>query len=70
VRHRRAKALAAGIKKVFGDAAAVQRSVLHKRRNVGGHLPKEVAGAIDKRLGIIFAQPNGAKGLAAAKSLA
>ena len=34
-----AKALATGIKKVFGDAAQVQRCVLHKRRNVEGHLP-------------------------------
>jgi len=47
-----AKALAAGIKKVFGDAAAVQKCVLHKRRNVKGHLPKELAGAIDKRLAL------------------
>src|ERR1035441_4324111 len=29
-----AKALAAGIKKVFGDTASVQRCVLHKRRTV------------------------------------
>ena len=65
-----AKALAAGIKKVFGNAAQVQRCVLHKRRNVEGHLPKELAGAIDKRLGIIFAQPDAAKGLAAARRLA
>src|ERR1700677_1518950 len=64
------KALAAGIKKVFGDAAAVQRCVLHKRRNVEGHLPKEISGAIDKRLALIFAQPDAAKGLAAARSLA
>jgi transposase-like protein len=41
-----AKALAAGIKKVFGDAAAVQRCVLHKRRNVEGHLPKDLSGAL------------------------
>jgi putative transposase len=65
-----AKALAAGIKKVFGDAACIQRCILHKRRNVEGHLPKELAGAIGKRLALIFAQPNAAKGLAAAKSLA
>ena len=65
-----AKALAAGIKKVFGDAAAIQRCVLHKRRNVEGHLPQELAGAMSKRLALIFAQPNAAKGLAAAKSLA
>jgi putative transposase len=65
-----AKALAAGIKKVFGDAACIQRCVLHKRRNVEGHLPQELAGAMSKRLALIFAQPNAAKGLAAAKSLA
>ena len=38
--------------------------------NVEGHLPKELAGVTDKRLGIIFAQPDAAKGLAAAKALA
>ena len=65
-----AKALAAGIKKVFGDAACVQRCVLHKRRNVEGHLGKELARAMSKRLALIFAQPDAAKGLAAAKSLA
>ena len=63
-----AKALAAGIKKVFGDQAVVQRCTLHKRRNVAGHLPKELAGSIDKRLGLVFAQPDAAKGLAAAES--
>ena len=35
-----AKALAAGIKKVFGDHARVQRCTLHKRRNLGDHLPR------------------------------
>jgi len=65
-----AKALAAGIRKVFGEAAKIQRCVLHKRRNVEGHLPKELAGTIDKRLGIIFSQPDATKGLAAAKALA
>ena len=65
-----AKALAAGIKKVFGDAASVQRCVLHKRRNIEGYLPKELAGVVDKRLALIFAQPDAAKGLAAAKDLA
>ncbi len=65
-----AKALAAGIKKVFGDDAVVQRCTLHKRRNVAGHLPKELAGSIDKRLALIFAQPHAAKGLDAARRLA
>ena len=65
-----AKALAAGIKKVFGETAKVQRCVLHKRRNLDGHLPKELAAVIDKRLALIFAQPDAAKGLAAAQALA
>ena len=43
---------------------------MHKRRNVEGHLPKELAGTVDKRLAVIFAQPNPDKGLAAAKRLA
>ena len=34
-----AKALAAGVRSVFGDHAAVQRCVLHKTRNVTDHLP-------------------------------
>jgi putative transposase len=65
-----AKALAAGVKKVFGDAAQVQRCTLHKRRNVAGHLPKDSAASVDRRLAVIFAQPNAAKGLDAAKGLA
>jgi transposase-like protein len=65
-----AKALAAGVKKVFGDAAQVQRCTLHKRRNLDGHLRKELAGVVDRRLGIIFAQPDADKGLAAAQRLA
>jgi len=64
------KALAAGVKKVFGAEAKIQRCVIHKRRNVAGHLPKELAATVDKRLALIFAQPDGAKGLDAAKSLA
>jgi len=65
-----AKALAAGVKKVFGDTALMQRCTLHKRRNVSGHLPKELAATVDRRLAVIFAQPNAAKGLDAAKRLA
>ncbi|MGC9962959.1 MAG: IS256 family transposase [Acidimicrobiales bacterium] len=65
-----AKALAAGIRKVFGDQARVQRCTLHKRRNVTGHLPKELGDTIDKRLAVIFAQPEADKGLDAARRLA
>ena len=49
-----AKALAAGIKEVFGDTTVLQRCVLYKRRNVAGHLPKSLATTIDRRLGLVF----------------
>ena len=65
-----AKALAAGVKKVFGDQATVQRCTLHKRRNVVGHLPKELGGSVDKRLATIFSDPDADRALAAAKRLA
>jgi putative transposase len=65
-----AKALAAGIKKVFGQKALLQRCVIHKRRNLKDHLPKELAPTIDKRLAVIFAQPDPRKGLDAARRLA
>src|SRR6478735_5961197 len=34
-----AKALAAGVREVFGTKALIQRCTLHKRRNVAEHLP-------------------------------
>jgi putative transposase len=65
-----AKALAAGIRKVFGDRAQIQRCTLHKRRNVKGYLPKELAAKIDWRLARAFAEADPAKGLDAAKRIA
>jgi transposase-like protein len=65
-----AKALAAGVRKVFGDEAVVQRCTLHKRRNVKDHLPKELGATVDRRLAVTFAQPDAAKGLEAARRLA
>lgn len=65
-----AKALAAGVRKVFGDEAVVQRCTLHKRRNLKGHLPKELGQTVDRRLAMIFAQPDASKGLDAARRLA
>jgi putative transposase len=65
-----AKALAAGIKKVFGEKARIQRCTIHKRRNVRGHLPKDLGATIDKRLAVIFSQPDQKKGLDAATRLA
>jgi putative transposase len=65
-----AKALTAGVKKVFGDRAKIQRCTLHKRRNVKGHLPRELGAKIDWRLARAFADPDPAKGLDAARRIA
>ena len=65
-----AKALAAGVAKVFGEKAVVQRCTLHKRRNVKGHLPQELGDKVDARLRLVFANPDPGKGLEAAKRLA
>lgn len=64
------KALAAGVKRVFGEAAQIQRCTIHKRRNLDSYLPKEKAAVVDRRLALIFAQPDWRKGLDAAKRLA
>jgi transposase-like protein len=65
-----AKALAAGVRKVFGERALIQRCTLHKRRNVAAYLPKELAGRIDRRLAAAFAQADPETGLARARAIA
>lgn len=45
-----AKALRAGIERVFGERAEVQRCEIHKRRNVKEHLPKSAQGDTDRRI--------------------
>ena len=65
-----AKALAAGVRKVFGGQAQIQRCTLHKRRNVKGYLPKELGAKIDWRLARAFVDANPAKGLDQAKRIA
>ncbi|MEE8375202.1 MAG: IS256 family transposase [Acidimicrobiia bacterium] len=65
-----AKALAAGVKSVFGDLALVQRCTLHKRRNVGDHLPKKDRDRVDARLRSAFGDPDPHAGLGKAKRLA
>ena len=45
-----AKALRAGIERVFGERAEVQRCQIHKRRNVKEHLPKNCQGDTDRRI--------------------
>jgi putative transposase len=64
------KALAAGIKRVFGRHAVVQRCVLHKRRDVADYLSPELARRIDRQLAGAFADPDPARGLKVAQGLA
>lgn len=65
-----AKALASAVASVFGDLALVQRCQIHKRRNVGDHLPKAARESVDARLRGAFADPDPAAGLRKAKALA
>jgi transposase-like protein len=65
-----AKALAAGVRKVFGDHALIQRCTLHKRRNVTDHLARDQRGWVDTKLGRAFNNPDPAAGLRAARELA
>ncbi len=64
------KALAAGIKRVFGKHAVVQRCVLHKRRDVSDYLAPELARCIDRQLKAAFNDADAARGLKVAKGLA
>jgi putative transposase len=63
------KALAAGVRKVFGDRALVQRCVLHKRRNVTGYLDDELGAVIDRKLAA-FNDPDPGRGMRVCKGLA
>jgi putative transposase len=64
------KALAAGVRRVFGDKALVQRCTLHKRRNVGDYLPDELASTIDRRLAQAFNDTDADRGLRVAQGIA
>ncbi len=64
------KALAAGVNKVFGQDALVQRCTLHKRRNVTDHLPKEQRRFVDAKLAKAFNDRDATAGLRSAKELA
>ena len=64
------KALAAGVRKVFGDHALIQRCTLHKRRNVTDHLARDQRGWVDAKLAAAFNHPDPVAGLRAAKELA
>ncbi|MGQ0826630.1 MAG: IS256 family transposase, partial [Actinomycetota bacterium] len=65
-----AKALAAGVRSVFGDLVLAQRCTLHKRRNVEGHLPKDRRAWVDQRLAAAFANTDPDAGERAVKALA
>ena len=65
-----AKALRAAVTEVFGDAAAVQRCTLHKRRNVADHLPDKEKAWVDAKLVKAFTHPDPDQGLRNAKHLA
>ena len=65
-----AKALATAVRAVFGDLALIQRCQIHKRRNVGDHLPKKDRETIDARLRGAFADPDPHTGLLKARRLA
>jgi transposase-like protein len=64
------KALAAGVRKVFGDHALIQRCSLHKRRNVTDHLARDERPFLDRKLAGAFNNPDPVAGLRAAKELA
>ncbi len=65
-----AKVLAAAVRSVFGDLALIQRCQIHKRRNVGGHLPAKMRDDVDARLRGAFADPDPESGPGKAQRLA
>lgn len=64
------KALAAGVRRVFGKRAVVQRCLLHKRRDIEDYLPPELGRRIDRQLAAAFADADPARGLRVARGLA
>jgi putative transposase len=65
-----AKALAAGVDRVFGKHAVVQRCVLHKRRNVASYLPDDLARTTNHRLAQAFGDTDAARGRRVADGIA
>ena len=64
------KALAAGVGRVFGERAVVQRCVLHTRRNVSDYLGPTLARAIDRQLARAFNDTDWQRGLRVTKGIA
>src|SRR6185295_7635031 len=65
-----AKALSAAVREVFGAHAVIQRCTLHKRRNVGEHLPEKEQAGVDAKLVKAFTHPDPTQGLRNARHLA
>ena len=65
-----AKALSAAVREVFGTTAAIQRCTLHKRRNVGEHLPEKEKAWVDAKLVRAFGHPDPSQGLRNTRHLA
>lgn len=53
-----AKALVAGVKRVFGRQALIQRCQVHKRRNVKAHLAQRHHAELSRRLSEAYGQTN------------
>lgn len=64
------KALAKGLRKVFGDSFLIQRCQLHKERNVLGHLPKIEQPMLKTRLRRAWAMPTAEAALVALRIIA
>jgi transposase-like protein len=64
------KALAAGLKAVFGNMVAIQRCQIHKRRNVIEHLPEAERAWVGRKFDAILADANPDRGEQAARDLA
>jgi putative transposase len=56
-----AKALVAGVQRVFGRQAVIQRCQVHKRRNVQAHLHERYHDELDRRLSDAYGQTNFSK---------
>lgn len=65
-----AKALAAGVRRVLGRRALVQRCTLHKRRNIESYLPDELGRVTDRKLAKAFHDPDPARGKRVAEGIA
>jgi len=64
------KALAAGVRRVFGTRAVVQRCTLHKRRDVAGYLDPILARAVDRQLARAFNDTDWQRGRRVARGIA